>query len=450
MLIGEKWTGSRVVSVAADADDASADGVGRLANVNASNFQGAQFGDHNVQHNHYNEVASLGNLAPHHALERIRAMGHDGAVDQLANAEAGATAKVLDVLLNTDEALAVSLLADISRVKAEKLITLVSADVPGREWLRQLPAAAEAIGNRGTELKWTGGRLERAEYYRPVPNFGRLLARKGPRRVSSQDYHQGYRRIYKDGQVYWREGGGARAITGAILNHYVSSGECGGQFGFPASEATPITPAVGQRWVQRFSSGAIYCHESGVIPVAQEVVEYLGARGGVDHFYPLGMATEATSLHGARGWMQRFREPGNASSETVYYDIKWAYGVSGEIESFYNRLRGTSSQLGFPMSNATPPGSNLTQDFEGGTVFTGIPGVRVVVVPAESMRLIQVESIRQRLGLPIADEQPAGSSGDRLQFFENGVVTLRDGKREVWVRPNAMGLGSQARLACRA
>jgi hypothetical protein len=42
----------------------------------------------------------------------------------------------------------------------------------------------------------------------------------------------------------------------------------------------------------------------------------------------------------------------------------------------------------------------------------------------------------RRLGFPVIEEQPAGEDGSgRIQFFENGVVTLRDGKREIWLRP---------------
>jgi uncharacterized protein with LGFP repeats len=51
------------------------------------------------------------------------------------------------------------------------------------------------------------------------------------------------------------------------------------------------------------------------------------------------------------------------------------------------------------------------------------------------MKLIRDESIRDRLGFPVAAEEPAGNGGGRWQFFENGVVTFKDGKRDVWVRP---------------
>jgi hypothetical protein len=410
-------------------------------NVNASNAQGVQVGDNGVQINIWEadrrlDAASLGDLAPDHAVRQIQAMGHDRAVVPLATAAVDPAAKVLDVLLKTDEALAVSLLADISRDKAEKLIAAVTAASPGREWLQRLPEAADAIGDRSVDLKWTNREwLERVVYYRMASNSGSFPLRKRQWKVPAP----GYRRIYKEGRIYWSPEAGAQAVTGVILGHYISSGECGEQLGIPTGEATAVTSAVGQRWVQRFRFGAIYSDESSAIPLTQGVVDYLDTRGGADQFYPLGAATASTSRYGTHASIQRFRGSSNASSETVY-DMGRAYGVGGDIERFYERPDGTSFWLGYPMSNATPLGPNSTQEFEGGTVFAGLPA-GVVAVPVASMNLI-TGSIRERLGFPVTAEMATGNGGDRWQFFENGVVTLRGGKREVWVRPNATGLES--------
>jgi LGFP repeat len=433
-----------MVSVAADADDAVANGEAGRVNISASDAQGVQVGDYNMQINVWEvdrrlDAASLGDLAPHHAVAQIRAMGHHHAVVPLATAEVDPAVKVLDVLLKADEALAVSLLADISREKAGQLITALAAVSPDREWLEQLPEAAAAIGNRGMDLKWADpGLVERVVYYRLASNSGSFPRRKRQWKIPAS----GYRRTYKEGRIYWSPEGSAQAVTGAILGHYLSNDECGGQFGIPTGEAIPVASAASQRWMQRFRFGAIYSDESRVIPVAQGVVDYLDASGGADQFYPLGAATEATSRYGTHARIQRFSGSRNASSESVY-DIGRVYGVGGEIASFYERPDGTSHWLGYPMSNVTSLGSNSRQEFEGGTVFAGMP-TGAVAVPVASMNLI-TESIRDRLGVPVAAEQAAGGEGDRWQFFENGVVTLRGGKREVWLRPDAMGLDAQAR-----
>lgn len=403
--------------------------------VDVTGSQGVQVGNHNLMYNVWLvgqrlDAASLADVGPHQAGDMIRAMAYNDAVLLLAGAEVDAAVVVLGMLLKTDEALAVSLLADISQDKAGKLIAAVTADAPGREWLRQLPEAAKAISDRSVELKWTGGRLERAQYNRLISSSGSLLRIKKQKRI-----FQSYCSIYETGRIYWSKEGGTRAVTGAILDYYVS---CGGQLGIPTGEETPIPSSVGRYWIQRFSSGAIYRHESSVIPVQQRMVDYLDAHGGADQFYPLtenAAAATSPSPYRTHGWLQRFRGSGNKSNETVY-DAGTAYGVSGEIESFYDRLGGTSSWLGYPISDATLLGSHFTQDFEGGTVFTGISAAGVVAVPAVTMRLIQHESIRERLGFPVAAEEPAGSGADRWQFFENGVVTFRNGKLDVWVRPD--------------
>ena len=404
--------------------------------VKISGGQGIQVGDHTVQYNVWQvgqllDAASLVDVIPRQAAGMIRVMGHDEGAVLLSRAEDDAAVAVLEMLLEADEALAVSLLADIDQDKAGKLITAVTAGTPGREWLQLLPEAAKAIGARGAELKWTGG-LERIQYYRLISSPGPLRRGKKPKKVSAA-----YRRAYEDGRIYWSEEGGARAVTGAILDQYLISGECSGQFGIPTGDEMPVTPEVGQRWMQRFSSGAIYRHESSVIPVQQRVVDFLDSHGGADRFYPLNeSAVAATSRppYGTHGWVQRFQASDGAFSETLY-DAGTVHGVRGDIESFYNGLGATSSWLGYPTSSAARHGSHLTQDFEGGTVFAGISSARVVAVPAASMNLIKREGVRERLGFPVAAEEPAGNGAGSWQFFENGVVTFKGGELNVWVRP---------------
>ena len=54
-----------------------------------------------------------------------------------------------------------------------------------------------------------------------------------------------------------------------------------------------------------------------------------------------------------------------------------------------------------------------------------------MAVPAET-----VELAGDRLGWPVSQEKSVDGSGDEtIQYFENGVITLRDGKREIWLRP---------------
>jgi hypothetical protein len=58
--------------------------------------------------------------------------------------------------------------------------------------------------------------------------------------------------------------------------------------------------------------------------------------------------------------------------------------------------------------------------------------------PAATVTLISDAHAGNALGCgrAVSEEQPIGTGpGDRIQFFEDAVVTLRDGKRELWPRP---------------
>ncbi|HEX3960799.1 MAG TPA: hypothetical protein VHZ03_29960 [Trebonia sp.] len=68
------------------------------------------------------------------------------------------------------------------------------------------------------------------------------------------------------------------------------------------------------------------------------------------------------------------------------------------------------------------------QEFGRGVIYEW-SGLDPVVVPTETDKLVE-----NRLGWPLSQEQPIGAGADRIQFFENGAVILRDGERQVWVR----------------
>jgi hypothetical protein len=481
-------------------EDVKDEGEASAASVSGS--QGVQAGDSNVQVNlslgdHRPDsapldAASLGDLSPHAAVTRIRRMRHNDAVLVLARAEVDDAAKVLAVLLEADEPLAVALLADINRSKAEVLTATAPPFESGPHWLRQLPEAAEAIGNCAVQMKWAGtgdaGRLERAE-----PTGGT----------------EGYRRVYRGGWVYWSQESGAQAITGDIAQYheaeggiskigfpvdaevcvrsssgtsgyvqsfqsvyvyasehgvyavggdilglYRSEGTVYGWLGFPVGEQTQVSS-----WddpMQSFEGGAIHDTESGVFAVRSALIDYLEpfshlkprSGDGLEigqWFYPLAPEVDAqVSPYGTTGLVQRFRA--SFSGWMIIYSSD-EYGIRhlyDPIREYHARLGGTSSWLGFPKSDLfgqiglSSEDDIYYQDFEGGMVFVrGGRDGEPVAVPAASMELISRDhETKQRLGLPISEDQPIGADGSgRIQFFENGNVTLRSGKRQIWLRP---------------
>jgi len=57
-------------------------------------------------------------------------------------------------------------------------------------------------------------------------------------------------------------------------------------------------------------------------------------------------------------------------------------------------------------------------------------------VPRATMEyLAQHSNLRPRLGFPVS-RPPTSGPEEPLQFFEHGVVTIRDGKVEVWLKPD--------------
>ncbi len=455
--------------------------------------QGAQTGEGNVQVNVFSgdrrpdatalDAASLEALSPHTVLWRIQAMPYDDAVLVLARATVSAAANVLAVLLRADERLAVSLLADINRSKAEALIAALPGDWPQSGWLARLPEAAEAIGSCAVEMKWAGTR-----------DASRL-----ERTAVSPENAGGYRRSYRGDSVYWSQEFGPQPLTGEIAQYYEGKGGAGelgfprnpewsgqspygtdglsqafesadifstefgtyavainilrvwangdgAEVGFPAGEETPILDGVDGRTMQRFEAGAVFSTKSGTFAVRSAVLEYLDAdallRPG-SLYYPVTDEKDAgVSPGGTVGKQQQFA--GDSEYDQVIYasDKHGAHGVFGPIMDYHIRQGGTSSWLGFPTSewDSLPSAEEFQgQEFEGGTVFWGSRSTDETpfAVPAATMELISSdEAIRPILGLPVSEDEPVGADGSsRIQFFENGTVTVRDGRREIWLRP---------------
>jgi hypothetical protein len=469
---------------------------GKAAPATFNSSQGAQAGDGNVQVNVFPgdrrpdvialDAASLEALSPHTALWRIRAMQYDDVVLVLAKAKVRAAANVLALLLRADERLAVSLLADINRGKAQALIAALPGDWSASGWLGQLPAAAEAIGSCAVEMQWAGtgdaGRLERT--------------------TESAEGAHGFRRSYRGDWVYWSPEFGAQPVTGVIAEYYEGKGgpgklglphspEAGGRspygtsgvtqnftfaiifssgfgvfavagnlltpwvsgkaddarLGFPVSDETSASDVVDGLSMQRFEGGAIFSGASGTFAVRPAVLDYLDATDQLypgSAYYPVAHETDAeVSPGGTMGRMQKFAGSHERDYAQVIYisDKHGVHGVFGPTMDHHARLGGTSSWLGFPTNewNDLPLTDNVCgQEFEGGTVFWGSHSTdeTPIAVPVATMDLISADDdIRERLGLPVSEDESIGTGdSSRVQFFENGNVTVRDGKREIWLR----------------
>ena len=90
----------------------------------------------------------------------------------------------------------------------------------------------------------------------------------------------------------------------------------------------------------------------------------------------------------------------------------------------------------------SPEPGYAIQEFEGGVIIYSPKHGSVAVSRATIEYLDQHAGLRERLGLPL--RRPRTSAADELvQFFENGVVTIRDGTPEAYLRAVTPEAGPQ-------
>jgi hypothetical protein len=457
---------------------------GEVPGVNVSGSQGAQVGTGNNQYNAWMaksplDPVALSALNPHIAVTRLQQLSHDELVDFFAKASQGDVSEILDVFLEADDAKVVAILGDINRRKATELLKGVNWG----NYRIALPEAAEAIARKAAGLKWTDAEPLELVHQRMK------LAR-----------YDAYARRYKNGRVFWIEGVGTYATLGVMDDYFrerssswrlpfgdqetaltspfgtegirqkssrgmvyssgrgifrVTDDTCyeneagsGGWLGFPISERER-NGQFGDR--QMFEGGAIYsfyslADGSSSFATNQQVIDLFPSG---DELAPVSKETPVVSSSGKPGTVQRLRRRlGSDVYETAVYS--WQSGavvVAPKIWDYYSKLGTEKSWLGFPTRQVAArlwSSDSGAQSFETGAVFW-MPGTGPIAVPAEVVMLFGSSSP----GFPLTEEQPVGEDGSgRIQYFEKGVVTLRDGRREIWLRPDSDGdLVSDSSLA---
>jgi uncharacterized protein with LGFP repeats len=235
--------------------------------------------------------------------------------------------------------------------------------------------------------------------------------------------------------------------------------------GLPVDDAVPVGPS--QRmdgegtsgWRQRFESGTVYhSDKTGAIRVPRRWADYLEGRGDVagSTGFPVSPVLDAAmSPSGTTGHFQRFEgswdypedvvsrwsnqeRPGGA---TIYHSQQHGpHTVERGNGVLYERLNGTASWLGFPISDETDastsaddPGRTV-QRFEGGAIFY-TRTYDSVSAKREVLDYLDEQDYSD-LGSPIGEAEPlASGNGDYIQFFEHGVVTVQDDLIRAWLDP---------------
>ena len=268
--------------------------------------------------------------------------------------------------------------------------------------------------------------------------------------------------------IYWSAAYGAYPTWGRIGEYYESRGGSAGCLGFPVSDRLPILPVLRERgdgasgFRQEFEQGSLYCNDADeIIEVPTALVEHLKShpsRAVEALGFPVSPVIDAAlSPYKTQGQFQRYEGPADYPDDivrcwsaderpggaTIYLSSRGTYCVSRDNGVLYERVGGTGGWLGFPTSdevdaNASTEDSRRTiQQFEGGAIFYA-EEYGPVTVPRIAMDYLgERPSVMRQLGFPL--ERPPETSPDlNLQFFEHGVVTIKDGAFvEAWVRPES-------------
>jgi uncharacterized protein with LGFP repeats len=440
--------------------------TGEAPGVNVSG-QGTQVGSGNTQYNNWGQrppldPVALGVLNPHTAVARLQRESHDDLVDFFARATPGDVGEILQVFLEMDEDKAVAVLGDIGRRKSHELISAARPKALGVVFLITLPDAALEIARKATSLKWTdAGHLEYfgLGYFRKF-NGGRIFWAAGhgvyvtvgqmdaywtehrstlglpvedQRTVESWSGAEGVRQKFLAGTVYSSNYGIFRVIGDGC---HEDEGGSNGWLGLPTGEFES-NHTFGSR--QGFEGGVIYSYlknEFMAFAVRREVIDAVPSPG----WRPVSKESQVISSFGTRGIVQclEFHGTGRTHESAVYSIEKYrTVTVAFEVWPYYNEIGAEKSWLGFPVREAKfePLPNSRIQEFEGGEIYQRL-GREPIAVSGEVASLVRRTSRDGLvLGCPVTAELPVGEDGSgRIQYFERGVVTLRNGKREIWRR----------------
>ena len=266
--------------------------------------------------------------------------------------------------------------------------------------------------------------------------------------------------------VYRTDEYGAHAAWGGIGEFYELNGGSSGPLGFPVEDEAKTEPSSRDAgpgtagWRQRFEGGvAYYSEKSKTIFAPNVIAEHHELHGGVTGHLGFPVSPELTarpSPYGTTGRYQRFEakvdygpdiragwvEGEMPAGATIYVsDDHGVHSVGWGNGELYERSGGTSGWLGFPLTGEVdrrPAESDpwcSIQEFEGGAIFYK-EAHGSVPVPRLTMDFIaSPEELGQQLGFPIQPEVILDpDSGDRLQFFERGLVTVQDGIKNAWLK----------------
>jgi hypothetical protein len=350
-------------------------------------------------------------------VARLQQLSHDELVDFFARASPPEdVSEILATFLEADQAKVVGVLADINRRKVTGLIAAFGPD----HFLANLPEAAHEIARKAAGLRWT--------------DAGPLEA-----------FLDGYARRYKDGRVFWSKVFGTRTTAGAVDDCWMASGLTFG-FGFPTGdqETASASPSGAEGIRQEFQLATVYSSGHGTFLV-EGVMCYQDLQGSSGWLgFHIGQAKENPHFGRQQDFeggtiyslalSQRAFAVTRGTSSVLPANQEWCptSKETGTVSS--SGLQGTVQRFALALRRGDEPYT----DVEVQVYFSAENGV-VLVVPEAASYYNKLGAEKSWLGFPVAPARPALGWRPGKQIFEDGVITLRDGKREIWLRPGAIG-----------
>ena len=272
--------------------------------------------------------------------------------------------------------------------------------------------------------------------------------------------------------IYWSSVHGPHATWGGIGEHYERTGGTY-RVGFPVSGEYPVEPPPGgvEAYRQDFEGGSIFWSDATNSILVDDVVASVmrGLTDSVSAFPTLEKADTSPSPYGTAGTYQSFcivDRHGDPATHvgladrlkakfcivngrgdpatpfrggTVYLSQHGNLLVTGDFDVAHRRQSGTAGSLGFPISpeeDVEITGRSChRQRFEGGALYKR-DGGDVIAVEEPIWGLLSEAGVHDALGLPIdSAEGSTGRGGVAVQFYDKGVVTVRDGSAAYWLRP---------------
>ena len=237
----------------------------------------------------------------------------------------------------------------------------------------------------------------------------------------------GYGQAFARGSAYYRSGGSAVFVSGAVRDFYFTTGGAAGKLGFPVGAQQCHG---GQSCQQEFQFGWIIWSASAGARVGAPAIDAafassggpsgsLGARTNTLLWYP----------YGGGGFAEVF------DNGTIYFQTSAsaAHVVQDPIRSAYFSRAGAAGSLGWPTIDQVCTGSVCRQNFEGGSVVSSGAGAFVVEAPVLAAYDL-AGGYTGSWGAPVsAAGYIPSNDGGYGQAFAQGSAYYRSGKNAVFV-----------------